>query len=60
MRDIRVASVQFEHSPGDKAANLDKIRHFVADAAKQRVEIITFPEACITGCWFLRHQSREQ
>ena len=24
------------------------------------MQIIVFPEACITGYWFLRHQSREQ
>ena len=28
MRDIRVASVQFEHADGDKAANLAKVRAF--------------------------------
>ena len=55
MRNIRVAAVQFEHAPGDKAANLSKIRHFVEQAADQGVEIIAFPECCITGYWFLRH-----
>ena len=60
MRDIRVAAVQFEHAPGDKRANLDRIRHFVAEAAKQGVEIIAFPECCITGYWFLRHLSYQQ
>lgn len=55
MRNIRVAAVQFEHAPGDKAANLGKIRHFVEQAADQGVEIIAFPECCITGYWFLRH-----
>lgn len=55
MRNIRVAAVQFEHAPGDKAANLAKIRHFVKQAADQGVEIIAFPECCITGYWFLRH-----
>ena len=60
MRNIRVASVQFEHAPGDKAANLAKIRHFVGEAAAQGVEIVAFPECCITGYWFLRNLSREQ
>ena len=54
MRNIRVAAVQFEHAPGDKAANLGKIRRFVELAADQGVEIIAFPECCITGYWFLR------
>ncbi|HKT11927.1 MAG TPA: nitrilase family protein [Terriglobia bacterium] len=54
MRNIRVASVQFEHADGDKRANLDKIRGFVEQAARERVELILFPECCLTGYWFLR------
>ncbi len=60
MRDIRAAAVQFEHAPGDKQANFDKIRHFVQQAASQGVEIIAFPECCITGYWYLRRLSREE
>ena len=60
MRDIRVAAVQFEHAPGDKEANLQKIRSFVEEAARQGVEIIAFPECCITGYWHLRHLSRDE
>ncbi len=60
MRNIRVATVQFEHVPSDKVANLDKIRHYVEQAAPQGVEMIVFPECCITGYWHLRHLSREQ
>jgi len=54
MRRIRVASVQFEHRPGDKETNLAKIRHFVERAVAQEVELVLFPECCITGYWFLR------
>jgi predicted amidohydrolase len=60
LRDIRVAAVQFEHAPGNKEANLSKIQAFTASAAKDRVEILTFPECCITGYWHLRHLSRSQ
>ena len=59
MRNIRVASVQFEHAPGDKRANLNKIRRFVEEAAREGVEMILFPECCITGYFFLRRLSRE-
>ncbi|MCC6445156.1 MAG: nitrilase family protein [Armatimonadetes bacterium] len=59
MRNIRVASVQFEHSAGDKEANFGKIRRFVREAAERQVEIIVFPECCITGYWFLRKLTRE-
>jgi predicted amidohydrolase len=58
MRNIRVASVQFEHVAGDKKANLAKISHFVGQAARQHVELIAFAECCITGYWFLRKLSR--
>src|SRR6187200_2000334 len=59
MRDIRVAAVQFQHAPGDKAYNLGRVRHFVAEAARSGVEIIAFPEMCLTGYWFVRNLSRE-
>ncbi len=59
MRTLRVASVQFEHAAGDKAANFAKVERQVAEAAAQGVQIIAFPECCLTGYWFLRHLSRE-
>jgi predicted amidohydrolase len=59
MRDIRVATVQFQHAAGDKAYNLGRVRHFVADAAGSGVEIIAFPEMCLTGYWHVRKLSRE-
>ena len=60
MRNIRAASVQFQHAPGDKAANLDKIQAFVTQAAAQGVELLAFPEMCITGYWHVRKLSREE
>lgn len=58
MNNIRVASVQFHHAANDKAANLEKIRSFVADAAARQVELIVFPEMCITGYWHVRKLSK--
>ena len=60
MRNIRVAAVQFQHAAGDKPANLDTIQHFVEAAAAQQVEIIAFPECCISGYWHLRNLTRDQ
>jgi len=73
MRNIRVASVQFEHAAGDKPANLAKIAAFVrlarlssggqaAESGRtaRPVELIVFPECCITGYSFLRKLTREQ
>ena len=39
MRDVRVATVQFQHEPGDKSYNLGRVRHFVTEAAGSGVEI---------------------
>jgi predicted amidohydrolase len=55
-----VTTVQFQHAPGDKAYNLERIRHYVEEAAAAGVEIIVFPEMCITGYWHLRKLSREE
>ena len=57
-RNLRVAAVQLEHVSGDKIANGRKIQKFVEEAAQDNVEIIVFPECCITGYWYLRHESR--
>ena len=59
MRDVRVAAVQFQHAPGDKAYNLGRVGHFVKEAARRAVEIIAFPEMCLTGYWHVRKLSRE-
>ena len=59
MRDIRVASVQFQHQSGDKEYNLGRVRHFVGEAGKSKVEIILFPEMCLTGYWHVRKLSRD-
>ena len=57
MRDVRVAAVQFQHAPGDKAHNLGRVRHFAAEAAREKVEIVAFPEMCLTGYWHVRKLS---
>ncbi len=60
MRLIRAAAVQFQHVPHDKAANLAIIRRFVEDAARKKVQVLCFPECCITGYWTLRKLSRAE
>src|SRR5919107_4993714 len=58
-KKIRAASVQLQHAPGDKQANLEKIRGFVRAAAARGVELIAFPEMCVTGYWHVRNLPRE-
>ncbi|MBL7152385.1 MAG: acyltransferase [Phycisphaerae bacterium] len=60
MRNVTAASVQFEHEPGNKEANLAEIKFFVERAARRNVEMIVFPECCITGYLFLKRLSQGQ
>src|SRR5262245_50556083 len=60
MRNIRVAAVQFQHAAGDKAANLATVERFARTAAAREVEIIVFPECCLSGYWHLRKLTRDQ
>ena len=60
MQNIRAASVQFQHIPGDLKANLEIIKSFVARAAAQQVDLVVFPEMCITGYWHVRKLSRAE
>ena len=54
MQNIRAAAVQFNHAPGDKVANLAKIRAFVQTAAAQQVELIVFPEILASQTDFIQ------
>jgi predicted amidohydrolase len=60
LRDIRVATVQFQPEPGNTTYNMDRVRHFVREAAEQKVELLAFPEMCLTGYWHVRKLAREQ
>lgn len=60
MQKLNAASVQFQHMPGDKQANLEKVLSFVRLANQQSVQVICFPECCISGYWHLRNLDREQ
>jgi N-carbamoylputrescine amidase len=57
---MKVASVQFNHASGDIEYNLNKIRVFCEQAAKEGHELIVFPEMCITGYWHIRNFSRDE
>ncbi len=59
-RTLRAAAVQFESMPGDKEANFRKVEAFVDEAVALGVQLIVFPECCLTGYWFIRNLSEEQ
>ena len=60
MTNLTVGAVQFQHVNGDKRANLATIERFVSEAASRDVQLIIFPECCITGYWFLRNLTRDE
>lgn len=60
MKPIRAAAVQFNHVPGDKAANLQTVAKFVEQAASQKVDLLVFPEMCLPGYWHVRNLSRKE
>ncbi|MFA6952315.1 MAG: nitrilase-related carbon-nitrogen hydrolase [Candidatus Methanomethylophilaceae archaeon] len=49
MKDTRVAIVQMENSPGMLSDNLSKMKGYMSGASKMGVDIICFPEGCLTG-----------
>jgi predicted amidohydrolase len=57
---LKAAAVQFESAPGDKEKNFDTIERFVAEAATRQVQLVVFPECCVTGYWFIRNLSPSQ
>ncbi len=58
MRDIRVASAQFEHRNGDKTYNLSRIRDLTRRAVEQGAEIVSFHECSISAYTYLQHLDR--
>lgn len=58
MNSIRAASVQFQHRAGDKAYNLGVMAEMAARAHQAGVQILAFPEMCITGYWHIRNLDR--
>lgn len=60
MTSLRAAAVQLNHVPGDKEANLEKVEGFVREAADQGVELVAFPEMCLSGYWHVRNLSRTE
>src|SRR5207247_7033403 len=51
-------TVQFTHRPSDKLYNMARIRAFVAEAANAAVQLLVFPEMCITGYWHVIKMGR--
>lgn len=59
MRDIRVATVQFEHRSDEKLYNLSRIHALTRCAVEQGARIVCFHECSICGYSFLQHLDRQ-
>ena len=60
MKNISIATAQFENKSGDKNYNLSVIDQLSAKAAAQGAKAIAFHECSITGYSFARKLSKEQ
>lgn len=60
MKNLRVATIQFESKSGDKTYNLKVIDDICRQAAAKGADLITFHECSISGYTFARHLSKEQ
>lgn len=59
MKNLKIASVQFENLSGNKDYNLSVIEGLVADAARAGAEVVSFHECSVTGYTFARNLDRD-
>jgi predicted amidohydrolase len=60
MKNIHIATAQFENKSGDKNYNLSVIESLSRQAAQQGADVIAFHECSITGYTFARHLDKMQ
>lgn len=60
MMPLRAAAIQFQHRPGDLAFNRERVATFVRQAADRGVNLVAFPEMCLSGYWHVRKLSRAE
>jgi predicted amidohydrolase len=60
MKNLKIATAQFENKSGDKAYNLSVIKDLAQKAAQQGADVIAFHECSITGYTFARYLNKQQ
>jgi predicted amidohydrolase len=60
MKNLKIATAQFENKSGDKKYNLSVIEKLSQKASGEGCDVISFHECSITGYTFARHLSKEQ
>ncbi|TFH24444.1 MAG: nitrilase [Bacteroidia bacterium] len=60
MKDINIATAQFQTRNGDKEFNLSRIEALTAEAAEKGANVVSFHELSITSYSFLRNLSEQE
>lgn len=60
MKNLKIATAQFENKSGDKSYNLSVIEKLSREAALAGAHVINFHECSVTGYTFARKLSKEQ
>jgi len=60
MKDIKIATAQFENRSGDKDYNLSVIDKLSKIAAADGADVVAFHECSVTGYSFARHLSKDE
>ena len=60
MKEINIATVQFQTRNGDKEYNLSRIETLTAEAAGKGARIVSFHEMCITSYSYVRNLTKEE
>jgi predicted amidohydrolase len=60
MKEINIATAQFQTRDGDKAYNLSRIEALTAEAASKGARMVSFHELCISSYTYLSKLSREE
>jgi predicted amidohydrolase len=60
MKEINIATAQFQTRNGDKAYNLSRIEALTAKAVEKGANVVSFHELCITSYSFLRKLSEPE
>ena len=60
MKNLKVASAQFEPADGDKERNFSIMEDLISRAADQKVDLICFHELCITAYTHLKNLDKDE
>jgi len=60
MKDIRIATAQFETRNGDKEYNFSRIEELAGRAAEQGARVVSFHELCIPAYTYLQNLDKEE